>query len=86
MAEVANCIGCGRDTYALSGICWRCSSKQGCHFSDKRGRRTLQIDGDAPNKTLDYDAEDDYSESSGPDSVFIEGGDLKHFQEKKRRF
>lgn len=84
MSEIVNCISCGRDTRADSGICWRCRGVGSYHISDKRDRKGLQIDGDAPNKTLDLDAEDDYSEESNPDSVFVEGRDLKYFQERRR--
>ena len=79
-----NCIGCGRDTYKADGICWRCSQAGAYQISDKKERHLLQIDGDTPNKTIDLDAEDDYGEESDADSVFIEGRDLKYFQERKK--
>jgi len=81
--DPVNCFYCGRDTQRSSGMCWRCTNQGAYQFSDERGRHRLKIDGDSPSKTLDLDAEDDYSEESTPDSICIEGQDLKHFQGRK---
>ena len=79
-----NCLICGRDTARKSGICWRCEG-HGTHVQEKRDRHVLHVDGDPPMKTIDLDAEDDYSEESGPDSVYTEAWDLrKGFQERRR--
>lgn len=66
--EIKNCLGCGRDTRAESGYCFRCTghSEMGCHadsqIDDRRGRRELKIG---------LDIEDDYGEESSPDSICV---------------
>lgn len=57
--EVHCCLGCGRDTRARSQVCARC-------LRGPRSARALRMD---PGTVT---AEDDYSEESGPDSVYRE--------------
>ena len=58
-----NCLTCGRDTRAKSGVCFRCYGKGGhkAGHEDQRGRpaRSTQVIGGSPIEDRDDDDDSD---------------------------
>ena len=94
--KLINCFGCGRDTTARHGYCYRCVGTGNPYRNitqmpkESKDRHCITFDGDPISMQTEVH-EDDYSEESlGPNKPFVEMLSIKeqnrHFNKMKAEY